>query len=148
MAFVLQSLRQTSEQQRSLTRAGGDNLMSLINTITRPTPVIFPRWFSNIPLALSSLHGIENSHCVFWVVVVCPFVICGFRPACGTDFSPSTPVFPVNTIPPEVHTHIRLLPTVYSLGHDCSKLYVVRAASANFICTRATWTSIHRMKNE
>lgn len=146
MAFALQSLRQTSEQQRSLTRAGGDNLMPLINMVTRPTPVIFPRWFSNIPLALSVLHGAENSHSVFWVVVAYPFVICGFRPAYGTSFSASTSVFPFNTIPPEVHTHIRLLPTVYSLGHDCSKMCVVRAASENLVCTRETWTSIHRMK--
>jgi len=148
MAFVLQSLRQTSEQRRSLTWAGGDNLMPLINTVTRSTPVIFARWFSNISLALWSLHGVENSHCVFWVVVTCPFLICGFRPVYRTGFIPSTLVFPFRTIPPEVHTHICLLPTVYNLGHDFFKFYVVRAASANLICTRATWTSIHRMKNE
>ena len=150
MSFVLQPLRQTSEQQRSLTRAGGDNLMPLINTVTRPTPVIFLRWFSNIPLAFSSLHGVENSQCVFWVLVACFFVICVFRPAYGTGFSPTTSVFPVITLPKEFHTHIRLLPTVYSLGHDCSKVrgagsfgkFDMHVGNMNFNTQNEEWASI------
>lgn len=149
MAFVLQSLRQTSEQQRSLTRPGGDNLMPLINTVTRPTPVIFPRWFSNISSALWSLQGVENSHCLFCILVAWPCVICGIRPAYGTGLSPNALVFSVSTIPQEVHTHTFLCYRRHIAYVMPAKNFTLwEQLRQNLICTRATWTSIQTAKKE